>query len=273
MRVNKEDDIAQVMNESPGERTTIEEEEYQAILHPSLLRRLLPIIVAVAIIVCYFIFSAIYQGAVKKKAQEDGSGRVKLEADYKLVPYMIKTSAYSSKDILYEKMSAFYVATGVQPCINDLTDEPGDYSDEELQAIADECYADTFSDEYHLLIVFRENSGKKLGLAYHVGSEARAVLDDEALELLTQSIEKYFNDAGTPIENKLAMAMAHAKDEIMGPSSSSLFVYVIMFALVVSFLVYIVSTRYKRYKKNPNYLGTPTDARYELYRRSNDRFL
>lgn len=273
MKQKKEDEISRVIKESEEERATIEEEQHQAVWRPSLKRRLLPFIVVAVIMVAFFVFSAIYQGYIRRTATLDGSRRIKLEAEYKLFPYIMKSSVYTSKDVLYEKMSAFYISTGVQPIIYDLTGEDKDYSNEELQEIAGTIYKETFPDECHLLIVFRENSSKRLGLAYHVGEEAKTVIDDGALGILTEQINKYFNDNSVPNEDKLSKAIVAAKDEIMGPTSSSIFAYILMFAAVISFLVYTVSVRFKRFKKNPNYLGTPTDARYELYRRSDDRYL
>ena len=96
-----------------------------------------------------------------------------------------------TNDSLDTSMQTFYATTGVMPYLYILP-ENGHTPLGEVQNKADELYAQMFVDEGHFVAVFQKNESGYL-LAYHVGEEAKKVLDEEALTIFDDYIRKNLN--------------------------------------------------------------------------------
>ncbi|MDD4088117.1 MAG: hypothetical protein PHP29_00310, partial [Tissierellia bacterium] len=98
---------------------------------------------------------------------------------------------------LISGLKYFYKETGVQPYLF-LTDTiNGSHfpTDSELEDFAESLYDELFTDEAHLLLVFFEYEGMYTGW-YIVGTQAKSVIDDEAGNILTDYIDRYYYESG-----------------------------------------------------------------------------
>ena len=93
----------------------------------------------------------------------------------------------------------FYRQTGVQPYVfltNNLGLDAEEPTEEALTAYAESLYESLFQDEGHLLLVIYENrrSGNGILSGCTVGSEAAAVMDEDAVSILTAYLKAALAD-------------------------------------------------------------------------------
>ena len=118
-------------------------------------------------------------------------------------------------DKLEKGLAYFYKRTGVSPYLYLTEDVSGvlDPTQAQLDAFAGELYDTLFRDEAHFLVVFQEHDGV-YNTRYVCGLEARAVMDDEACEILLDYLDAYyFGDYDD--EEYFAKAFTDAADRIM----------------------------------------------------------
>ena len=96
-------------------------------------------------------------------------------------------------DKLEKGLAYFYKRTGVSPYLYLTEDAEGvlDPTAAQLDAFAGELYDTLFRDEAHFLVVFQEHNGV-YNTRYVCGLEARAVMDDEACEILLDYLDAYY---------------------------------------------------------------------------------
>ncbi|HOC06000.1 MAG: hypothetical protein ACOX21_08700 [Bacillota bacterium] len=158
------------------------------------------IILIAVIIILVFVFSS-FQGC---QGQPD-SGHI-TPSTIKREPLpkgsVVETGYYTdnlywirNKTALTSGMRNFYKETGVQPYLYITGDINGETypSESEVNDFAFALYDDLFSDEAHLLVIFFEPPmGDYYSTWYVVGTQAKAVLDDEAMDILLDYIDKYY---------------------------------------------------------------------------------
>ena len=94
---------------------------------------------------------------------------------------------------LTEGMESFYRETGVQPYLylTDSVDGSSGVSLSELTDYSARLYGELFTDEAHFLVVFFE-SGGVYQVGYTVGAQAKSILDDEAMRIFADYLDRYY---------------------------------------------------------------------------------
>ena len=168
---------------------------------------------------------------------------------------------------LEKGLAYFYKRTGVSPYLYLTEDVSGvrNPTSDQLDAFAGELYDRLFRDEAHFLVVFQEHDGV-YNTWYVCGLEARAVMDDEACEILLDYLDAYyFGDYED--EEYFAKAFTDAADRIMDTKLSA-GVYVTGLAVVIGIgvLVWLVWRKVHAYneKKEPEGTDGPGDVTEEL---------
>lgn len=89
-------------------------------------------------------------------------------------------------------MKAFYQETGVQPYLYITDNVNGSYSPtaQEMGDYAAALYDRLFADEGHFLLIYQENGGDYMA-GYAAGSQAKSVMDDEAVTVLRDYLDLY----------------------------------------------------------------------------------
>lgn len=89
-------------------------------------------------------------------------------------------------------MKAFYQETGVQPYlyITDRINGSYDPSAQEIGDYAAALYDRLFTDEAHFLLIYQESGGSYMA-GYAAGAQAKSVMDDEAVGILRDYLDRY----------------------------------------------------------------------------------
>lgn len=156
-----------------------------------------------------------------------------------------------NKTTLTAGMKNFYDKTGVQPhlYITDTINGTHNPSDIDLDNFAYDAYDSLFSDEAHLLLIFFEYDNR-YRTWYLCGSQAKAVLDDEAVDILLDYIDKYYYYDNLSDEEYFSRAFDEAGKRIMSVTVSP-WVYVGIVAVVLAIIV-IAFVWWSKAKKQKN---------------------
>ena len=114
---------------------------------------------------------------------------------------------------LTKGLEEFYERTGIQPYVYILPNGQTT-SGSELTAMAEQLYPELFSDEGHLLLVFCDAGDGTFNCGYTVGSAASAIMDSEALDVLSDELDYAYNNAATD-EEVFSDAFAETAERIM----------------------------------------------------------
>jgi uncharacterized membrane protein len=98
-----------------------------------------------------------------------------------------------SRTTLQAGLKNFYRQTGIQPYlyITDTIDGSHSPTNAQVERFATETYDSLFTDEAHLLVIFFEYQ-QRPQMWHLAGSQAKTVLDDEAMDILYDCIERYY---------------------------------------------------------------------------------
>lgn len=138
-------------------------------------------------------------------------------------------------------LKQFFKDTGVQPYVYVLPNGQTT-STQELGQMAERLYGELFDDETHFLLVFCDNGQGGYNCGYCVGSEAKTVMDAEAIQILGDYLDRYYNDMSLSEEEIFSNAFAKTGERIMKVEQSPVpwivgGVVVVVIAGVVVFLV------------------------------------
>lgn len=113
------------------------------------------------------------------------------ETDY----YTDEAGWISNKNQLTSGMKDFYQRTGVQPYLYILRDYNGSTtpSTTQLQQFAEQEYDKLFTDEGHFLLVFCDTGSGSYNCGYAVGSQAKTIMDSEAVSVLADYLDRYYS--------------------------------------------------------------------------------
>lgn len=139
-------------------------------------------------------------------------------------------------------MRYFFKKTGVQPYlwITEELNGSKDASWEEIEAAMDEVYAEEFTDEGHLIILFYEAYPEEYKTAYLAGSAAKAVIDDEASQIILDYLDEYYYSDMSENEY-FAKVFEKSADRMMTVETSPLtIVLIIVGALAALIIVYAI---------------------------------
>ena len=120
----------------------------------------------------------------------------------------------SSPSKLEKGLKAFYRETGVQPYVYILPNGE-ETSASELGNRADALYDELFQDEGHFLLVFCDDGAGSFNCGYTIGSQAKSVMDNEAVEILSDYLDRYYNDYDLSEEEIFSKAFEDTGERIM----------------------------------------------------------
>jgi uncharacterized membrane protein len=163
-------------------------------------------------------------------------------------------------------MRYFYDRTGVFPYlwITDSVDGKTVLADEEAEAALNALYDAEIADEGHIVILFLEPYPTEFELYYIVGNAARAVLDQEAADILMHYFERYYY-SDYDDNTYFTKVFTDAADRIMAKTVPIgrilLFAAAGLIALIVIclFIVTMVKRTNERKRLNAEILNTPID--------------
>ena len=119
-------------------------------------------------------------------------------------------------------LKSFYDKTGVRPYVLILPNGTTT-STAELSNIATTEYDKLFEDEGHFLLVFCDDNNGNFNCGYVVGSSAETVMDSEALSILADYLDRWYNDFDISEEEIFSNAFRDTGERIMTvtPTASS----------------------------------------------------
>jgi len=150
-------------------------------------------------------------------------------------------------------MRGFYQRTGVQPhlYITDEIDGSLSPSAAQVEAFAIQTYDALFRDEAHLLLIFfdHRNEWDRYTTWYLCGTQAKAVLDNEAMDILLDYIDRYYYQDSLSLEEFFSKAFDDAGRRIMTVTTSPwVTVWIVIGIAAVLILLFIWWQRAKRQK-------------------------
>ena len=176
----------------------------------------------------------------------------------------------SNKNELTSGMKDFYKRTGVQPYLYILNDLNGSTtpSTTELQQFAEQEYDKLFTDEGHFLLVFCDTGSGSYNCGYAVGSQAKTIMDSEAVSVLADYLDRYYS-SDMEDEEFFSTAFQKTGERIMTVTKSQTPTVIIVFVIaaavvVVVFLLYrwrekARAEKRRRDKEMEDILQTPLD--------------
>lgn len=173
-------------------------------------------------------------------------------------------SWFSNKAELENGMKQFYRDTGVQPYLYVLPNGQT-ASVKELTAFAEELYPQLFTDEGHFLLVFCDDNRGSYNCGYVAGSAAKTVMDGEALAILADYLDRYYNDYSISEEEIFSLTFEKTGERIMTVTKSPVVpVAVCIVVVVVAVLAFITlkkrrEQREREQKRAEEILKTPLE--------------
>lgn len=168
---------------------------------------------------------------------------------------VVETGYYTDEDgdwvhspsKLENGLREFYRQTGVQPYVYILPNGTTT-STQELGTLAEQRYDELFSDEGHFLLVFCDDGDGGFNCGYAVGSQARSVMDDAAIDVLADNLDKNYRNYSLDEEEIFSKAFADTAETIMKKDDTVYNAVVSLVTVLVIVLVY-VAYRVVRTKK------------------------
>lgn len=205
--------------------------------------RIISLVILLVIVLGYIIYAFL-----RDDVSASDNDKTALSGDVDIVGYFDGDSDYvSDTEGLTDSIDDFFTVTGVRVYIHDITGSVT-LTESELQEESDEFFAQTFTDEEtasrYLLITFQGND--EVGYAFTVGEEAQEIIDDEAIGILSETIDTFVSgdmDAMYVFEYTLDQASS----EIM--YGSSLIGFLIIFAFIAGYGIYAVWAKHKKKKE------------------------
>ena len=155
---------------------------------------------------------------------------------------------FSNKGQLEKGMKSFYRDTGVQPYLY-LLQNGTTTSVSELQGMAEELYGELFTDEGHFLLVFCDDNIGGYNCGYAVGAQAKTVMDDEAIAILADYLDRYYNDYSISEEEIFSKAFEDTGERIMTVTKSPAGTIAVCFTVVIVAGLVFVALKKRREQK------------------------
>lgn len=95
--------------------------------------------------------------------------------------------------LLERGLRYFYQMTGVEPHVYILPNGTTT-SSSELQSYAEHLYSELFTDNWHFILVFCDDGEGGYNCGYAVGSQAKTIMDSEAISILADYLDCYYSD-------------------------------------------------------------------------------
>ncbi len=162
----------------------------------------------------------------------------------------------------------FYKKTGVQPYLYILPNGTTT-STSDLQSRAESLYGELFEDDAHFLLVFCDDGEGGYNCGYAVGSQAKTIMDNEAVDILSDYLDRYYNDLSLSEEEIFSNAFSKTADRIMTVTGSTartttmVIGGVAIVAIVASVIVVVVKKKGEQKeaeaKRTQDILNTPLE--------------
>lgn len=168
------------------------------------------------------------------------------ETDY----YTDEPGWISNKSALTSGMKAFYKQTGVQPYlyIAQTVDGTAYPSSQAMESRAQTLYDDLFTDEAHFLLVFCDNGNDGYTCGYSVGAQAKTVMDDEAVGILADYLDRYYFSDNMSDEEFFSTTFEKTADRIMSVTRSP-WPTVLIVVVVAAAVIVVIVLLYKWWKR------------------------
>ena len=153
---------------------------------------------------------------------------------------------------LEKGMKAFYQETGVQPYLylTDTVNGTTSPTADDMDAYSNALYDQLFQDEGHLLVLFQEyNSSGNYNMWYVCGSQAKVVIDQEAVDILFDYLDHYYY-SDLSEEEMFSTAFSEAADRIMSVTRSPWVTVAVCAAVVI--VLGLAYTWWKKAKQQKN---------------------
>ncbi len=188
----------------------------------------MPIIIILAIMILIFAFSGTgssYTSSYDSGITQSTVERTPLDAsacqEYDSY-YTDELGWFSSGSELESGMKKFYKETGVQPYLflTDTVNGTTRPSDQQMKEYCETIYTDLFSDDGHMVLLFRQDDDAydEYQMWVTTGSRAKTVMDTEACNILLDYVEQYYHDSNVSEEGVFGKAFSAAADRIMNKS-------------------------------------------------------
>ena len=142
-------------------------------------------------------------------------------------------------------LRSFYEDTGVQPYVYILPNGEST-SVSELIGRAETLYPELFTDEGHFLLVFCDDGYGSFHCGYTVGSQAKTVMDDEAVGILADYLDRYYSDRSVSEEEIFSLAFEKTGERIMTVTRSPVVPVAVCIAVVVVAVLAFITLKKRR---------------------------
>jgi flagellar basal body-associated protein FliL len=166
--------------------------------------------------------------------------------------YTDELSWICNKSEVETGMKNFYRATGVQPYlyITDTVNGTHYPTLDDLRSFAEDKYNELFTDQAHLLLVFFEYEPGNYMDYCLTGSQAKTVVDDEAVNILLDYVDRYYYSSGLSDEEFFSKSFADAADRMMEVTTSPWIPVLIVAGVVMIVVIAFVWWRHAKKQKN-----------------------
>jgi hypothetical protein len=164
-----------------------------------------------------------------------------------------------------DSMRYFYKKTGVQPYlwIAENLNGSKNASWEEIEAAMEELYKNEFTDEGHIIILFYEPKPGEYKTAYLAGSAAKAVIDEEASQIILDYLDRYYYD-NLDEDEYFATVFTKSANRIMAVTTDPKIVIAFIAGglelLVIIFIVIFKALKHRRLKRQQDIEILNTDV-------------
>ena len=115
--------------------------------------------------------------------------------------------------LLERGLRYFYQMTGVEPHVYILPNGTTT-SSSELQSYAEHLYSELFPDNWHFILLFCDDGEGGYNCGYAVGSQAKTIMDSEAISILADYLDCYYSDFSLSEEEIFSNAFIKTAEHI-----------------------------------------------------------
>jgi len=145
-------------------------------------------------------------------------------------------------------LRAFYKSTGVQPYVYILPNGES-RSTSELSSRAENLYKELFTDDGHFLFIFCDDGNGSYNCGYYIGAQAETVLDNEAIEILSDYLDLYYNDYSISEEEIFSNTFEKTGERIMSVTKSPVVPVAVCITVIVVTIVIVIAINKRREAK------------------------
>lgn len=133
--------------------------------------------------------------------------------------------------------------------------------------MAEQLYGELFDDDGHFLLVFCDSGNGGVTYGYYMGSQARRVLDDEALSILAEYLQINYYDTSLSEEEIFSSTFTETADRIMTVTSAPIVPITIVVVVAIGAIVvfFVVKSRARAKREEAEQLERILDTPLEKF--------